>query len=250
MRMSRYAVAGGMLARAFVLALSTVLITANADPVLTLEVGPLMNRQQFQNTLGQGQGNGNFRFSGEESMNEMWSLTYDVTANEDPFISANFTFQNVSALTQQFVVAASVPINPAVLPSSLIGGSFGGSLTDSDFSGSATLSTVMGSPMYYGEIDGTGVLPIYTHPYSLSASAFGGETVNIAAVNSGLPGPSIPGPAATNSIGITHTFSLTPGDSVSFTSFFVVEPIPEPATLGLIALFSGAIYYARRFFAS
>jgi hypothetical protein len=57
----------------------------------------------------------------------------------------------------------------------------------------------------------------------------------------GTPIPSQPGPAALATIGITIDFTLTPGDSATFTSVFVVESIPEPGTglmvgLGLIAL--------------
>jgi len=52
----------------------------------------------------------------------------------------------------------------------------------------------------------------------------------------GTPIPSAPGPAALASIGINLEFTLTPGDSASFTSIFVVEPIPEPNTFALVAL--------------
>jgi hypothetical protein len=240
----------GLLVAFVTVAAAAIFIPAHADPVLTLDVGPLMEPMRIQNQDRNGLGEGNYGFKGTNSMSGMWELTYNVTANEDPYINAQFGFQNLSSMTQQFILASSIPISPDVVPSSLIGGSFGGSLTDANGSGGATLSTANGNPLYYGQIDGSGVLPIYSDPYSLSASSFAGQTVNIPAVNSGLPGPSISGPAATNSIGITHIFSLTPGDSVSFTSYFVVEPIPEPATLGLIALFSGSIYFARRFFNS
>jgi hypothetical protein len=40
-------------------------------------------------------------------------------------------------------------------------------------------------------------------------------------------------PAALSTIGIRLDFTLTPGDSASFTSVFVVQPVPEPASIAL-----------------
>ena len=37
-------------------------------------------------------------------------------------------------------------------------------------------------------------------------------------------------------IAIQIKFTLTPGDQASFTSVFVVEPVPEPTTIGLVSL--------------
>ena len=219
----------------------------NADPVLTFKVGPLMNPVSITNTQGQANGKGGYQFSGNANMMNMWSLTYDVTAVEDPVINAQIGFVNNSSMTQQFVISSSIPITPALLPSSLIGGSFGGSVTDVSGDGNAVVSTVMGSPMYHGEIDGAGVLPLYSHPTSFTVSS-AYDTVNIPSVNSGLPIPSTPGPAALNTIGITHIFTLTPGDSVSFTSVFVAEVIPEPGTVSLIAASAAGIAFIRRRF--
>ena len=44
------------------------------------------------------------------------------------------------------------------------------------------------------------------------------------------------GPNALTSIGIEHQFSLTPGDRATFTSFFNVQPVPEPTSLSLLAI--------------
>ena len=247
MKTSKYLGVNSLLVAVIFLA-GVVHIPANADPVLSFNVGPLMDPMMIVDDEGELNGDGSYHFSGEASMMGMWMLTYDVSAIEDPVINAQIGFVNTSSVTQSFVIAASIPIFPQVLPSSLIGGSFGGSVTDLSGDGNAFVSTVgMGTPMYQGEIDGTGVLPIYPHSTSFSvASPYG--TANIPAIQAGAPIPSLPGPAALSSIGITHKFTLTPGDSVSFTSVFVVEPIPEPATMGLLGLVTGGLYFARRFF--
>jgi hypothetical protein len=54
----------------------------------------------------------------------------------------------------------------------------------------------------------------------------------------GNPIPSLAGPSALASIGIDLEFTLTPGDSASFTSIFVVVPVPvpEPGTFSLVSL--------------
>lgn len=234
------------LSLAFLLAAGAV----SADPVLQLRAGPMMDPVDMNVMGGVDNGDGTYDFDGEASMENMWSLTYDMTVDPDPFISANFSFANMSSMTQSFILSWTLPISPSLAPSSLVGGSFGGSLTDSNFDGNAAVGTVMGTAMYSGELDGVGVLPIYAHNTSFSASAFPGQTVNIPAANVGLPGPSIPGPAASSTIGITHTFTLTPGDSVSFTSFFVAEAIPEPTSVALMTMVGGAGFVIRRKFFS
>jgi hypothetical protein len=64
--------------------------------------------------------------------------------------------------------------------------------------------------------------------------AFGGQTITIPALNPGLPGPTLPSGPALATIGIVHRFTLSPGDSMSATSFFTV--VPEPASIALAAI--------------
>ena len=124
-----------------------------------------------------------------------------------------------------------VPIVPQ-LPATFYGGSTGGSVTDANNDGVGGVSTVAGLPFYAGQIDGATVLPIYADPTNFPI-LFAGQTLNIPAQNPGLPGPTLPGPPAFATIGIVHNFSLSAGDSTATTSFFVVEPVPEPTTLAL-----------------
>jgi hypothetical protein len=160
----------------------------------------------------------------------------------DPFTDLNFTMKNNTLVTLQYIVSITLPTGP-LGPSTLYGGSAGGSVTDANFSaGGATLSTIGGGvPFYRGVYDGGLILPIYPDPSSFSATT--GATTNIPALTVGLNGfgfPTLPGPAVVATIGIVHEFTLTAGDSMGATSNFRVEIIPEPAAcvLAICGLFA------------
>ncbi|HRX86627.1 MAG TPA: PEP-CTERM sorting domain-containing protein, partial [Phycisphaerae bacterium] len=142
-----------------------------------------------------------------------------------------------------YTLLSTLPIAPAVTPASLMGGSVGGSVTDANFNGVGGAATAPGMPLYAGLMDGVSVLPIYPDPNAWNVT-FQGETVNIPSVNAGLPGPVIPGPAVINDIGIQNQFTLTPGDRVALTAFFVVTP--EPSSCVLMMLGVAALVGRRR----
>jgi hypothetical protein len=168
---------------------------------------------------------------------------YNVSLDFDPFISASVDVVNNTALTQTYTLIFTLPIAPAITTGSLIGGSTQGGLTDANFNGIGTLSTVgPGTALYYGQIDGVDVLPLFSHLKTINVPFAGGSASD--STSAGLPGPTIPGPNALTSIGIKHQFSLTPGDRATFTSFFVVNPVPEPSSLSLLAI--GVLMVLRR----
>ena len=168
---------------------------------------------------------------------------WDISLNEDPFVSSNFGFLNTGA-TATFTIVSSIPIAP--LAGTRIGGSSGGSVTDANFDGVGGLTTVAPDALYVGLIDGVPVLvsELHADPFSVGFS-FNGETVNIPNVSFGLPGPTTIGPAVAASIGIRNRFELTGGDSVALTNFFVVELVPEPGT-GLLLAFGLALLSRHR----
>jgi hypothetical protein len=164
-----------------------------------------------------------------------WTLTdLRVSGNIDPFASLNYAITNNAGVTLLFTVSVTVPVSPQG-PATVHGGSMGQTLTDANFNGLGAVATSGGLPLYQGQIDGATVLSIYPDPYLLSVP-FAGASVNVPAVNVGLPGPTLPSGPALSTIGIINRFTLTPGDIFSGNSFFVVLPVPEPNTLALLAL--------------
>jgi hypothetical protein len=72
------------------------------------------------------------------------------------------------------------------------------------------------------------------------------ESTDIPDDDFGTPIPSQAGPAALTDIAIQLKFKLSPGDSASFTSVFVVQPVPEPTAITLLGLGSLALLARRR----
>ena len=74
------------------------------------------------------------------------------------------------------------------------------------------ITSLPGTPFYAGMIDGATVLSIYPDPTSFAfLFASPGQTVNIPALNPGLPGPTLLGGPALETIGIEHEFALSRG---------------------------------------
>jgi hypothetical protein len=172
---------------------------------------------------------------------DSWNMSFDV----DPIVSGITSVTNVGVTTQQFTLTFTLPVVP-VLPSSLMGGSIQGGVTDNTLNfTNAVLSTAVGSSFYTALIDGVSVQTLYNHLTTVTAP-FDGGSANLAAASFGLPGITQPGPAANVSIAIRLDFTLTPGDSASFTSNFLVIPVPEPGTALLLAFGLGALALRRR----
>ncbi len=167
---------------------------------------------------------------------------HDMTVGFDPFISASVDVINNTASVQNYTLIFTLPIS-AIIGGTRIGGSTQGGMTDANFNG-GSLSTIAGSSLYSGQIDGLDILSLFGDPTSINAPFNGGSASSF--TSAGLPGPTLSGPLnALSTIGIKQTFSLTPGDRATFTSVFIVEPVPEPAALSLLAI-GGLMVLARR----
>jgi hypothetical protein len=175
----------------------------------------------------------------------LFTLTIsNITFSTDPFMSASVDVQNNTLAVQSYDLIFTTPVSPSITSSFLIGGSTQGGVTDAFPDGIGIVTNNGAAPLYYGQINGTGVLALLSNPTSIVAPFAGGSASTNA--NAGLPGPTIPfGSITMTSIGIEHQFTLTPGDRATFTSFFEAVPVPEPASLSLLAI-GGLMIVCRR----
>ncbi len=173
---------------------------------------------------------------------DSWNLFVD----SDPVINGIVAVTNLGAVTQQFTLLFTLPIAPPIPGGTLIGGSIQGGATDNNGNGVTLSSTGLGSAFYTARIDGADVQSLYLNPQSFSAGSF--LSLSVPALAFGTPIPSQAGPAALTNIGIRLDFLLTPGDSASFTSNFVVQPqvIPLPPALLLFGGALSALGFVRR----
>lgn len=215
--------------------LATVAITgsANAGNGLSIQFSVDNGAPAIFNPSGSDQGS-YFNYAGFESDLSTYTLGYDINADAEPavnFLNGNIVIQNIDVVAHTYSITFILPIS-AIRPGSLLGGSVAGGLT-TDFDG-GSLSTVGQGPVWSALINGNVVATLLDGPASWGKAGAG--SVDIPGESFGDPIPSLPGPAVSGSIAVNLTFTLTAGDQASFTSIFVVESIPAPATLALLGL--------------
>jgi len=161
-----------------------------------------------------------------------WSLVWDITLKQDPFIAGTLTVRNISTIARDFNITLSLPITPP-LSSSLYGGSLSATLTDTNGDLSASLQPIS-TPIYRGTIDGSTTLQLFAIGLNCFGSSAGCTATG--SDSSGLPGPTLAGPAVNSSIGTLLSFNLSAGDTVVFNTRFDVVPVPLPAALPLFSM--------------
>ena len=214
-------------------------------PTLTLGSTVLSNDDVHAN------GDGSFTVSGQQqggtfNGGAVWDLQWNLTISQDPFIAGSLTLTNLTNTTRNFNLMFGLPVTPAFSPS-LYGGSLSASLLDLNGDLSATLAPIGGPSIYRGTIDGNSVLSLFAVDLNCFGSSAGCTASG--ADSNGLPGPTLRGPGVVGSIGTLLNFSLSPGDRVSFTTNFTVEPpatVPLPAALPLLLLGLGTLAARRR----
>ncbi len=167
------------------------------------------------------------------------TLSWAYLVDPDPFITGTFTLSNATASTQAYVVDFTLPISPA-MSASTISGQMAGTLTDADGSGSALMTSIGGGPVYTALADDIFVHGLMSNANQSVSTQFGTTSFSGGSFGQGAP---LAGPAINSTIAIRFSFNLSAGDSVSFSSIFVANPVPAP---GAIALGLLATVFARR----
>ena len=166
------------------------------------------------------------------------SLSFNLNGDPDPLITGNLTVENLLLPSVDITLVVILPIAPMIPGGTTMTGSAALTLT-SDIGG-GSFSTLAGSPLWQGLIDGVSAgaaASLFSDPFGMVNPGFGsqGSSANF--------GP-VAGPAALNSIGIEINFSLSQLDQASITSVFHVVAIPGPGVIALLAV--GAVGTRRR----
>jgi len=226
--------------------------SANADtttiPDLMLHVGNGISSYSFNAaTQGNAWSNGNSTFGYQGTVTNPidtgggFKVSWGLLVNPDPFIVGNLVVTNTSGSTQSFFLDVALPIGFA-MANTLIGGSVTGTVTDLTGDGATVSSLPTGGPIYRALTDVDGgfngnLAGSLLAGASATAGAFQSKTIGPASF--GDPIPSQAYGAVNTNIAIRLAFTLTAGDSASFTSLFVVV-VPAPAgaiaMLGLVGL--------------
>lgn len=171
------------------------------------------------------------------------TLTWHMMVDPDPFVQGTFTVSNDSNETREYTIDFVLPISPAIPDASFIAGSVSGTVTDSNGNGSALMSSIGGGSVYNAFIDGAPVRTLMGNSAVGVSTAFG--TTSFGAESFGYPIGSVQGPGASTSIALQFRFSLSAGDTASFSSIFIVNPVPAPGAIALLAV-AGACNRRRR----
>lgn len=182
-------------------------------------------------------GNGTFNYAdnlgGGGDPTFSFNLTGDPNLSGAPLalVSGNLVVENLTQDTIDVELLVVLPLSTTFEEGSMILGSAAIGFTSA---GAGTVSSFGGNPVWQALIDGSPVgepAELFDDPFSIVRTATGSSSGG--SQNFGLPVP-VPGPAATDSIGIRIRFSLTPLDQASMTSVFRV--VPGPTTLFAIAV--------------
>ena len=182
-------------------------------------------------------------YSGAANKTGMGSLSWAFLVDPDPFITGTLTYTNTTSAALDYTIDFTLNIDPVLHGGSYIAGQFSGTLTDANGSGSASLTSIAGGgPVYTALGDGAAIQGLMSNASQSVSSPWG--TTSFSGGSFGYPIGSMVGPAIHNTIGIRYAFTLSAGDSISFSSIFIANPVPAPGALALA--FVGCVVGGRR----
>ena len=183
---------------------------------------------------------GIFEYGGELSWAEC-DFSWENELEVDPGLGFGLSITNTQSFTETFSVVLDVQV-PGWSNGTLQGASIGGSVSDTNFDGTASLTSSQFLMNTF--LDGTSQIEL-GGGLDVLVSQFAG-TDTFGPFSTGLSGGSatIIGPQSTQgNLAIQIDFTLSAGDTASFSGGYLVDYVPAPA--GLLAL-SGLVLARRR----
>ena len=157
-------------------------------------------------------------------------LSWDLHTNADPFVTGVINVLNFTGSTTTFTLNYLQPVAPAIV-NGVGTGSIAIGIQDVFNSGTGSLTSAGGGPIYTPQVDGS----VFGAGELLAGTSLNvttqGETVSTTANF----GPTAVG-AVGSSLGLEIEFSLTNLDLATGTSVFEVVEVPEPSSMVLLAM--------------
>ena len=162
-------------------------------------------------------------------------VAVDTTASTRGVIGGQFSIVNATAAVQTFTIdiSAGTVVQGS---SSLTGGSVSGVLTgnaDGGFFGSAGGQSIWSASIRSGGTS-SAVASLLNAPYSVTSGA--NLVASIPGQSFGTPIPSLPSVAMGDAMALRLVFQLGAGDQVDLTTAFVVEAVPAPGAIAMLAI--------------
>lgn len=162
-------------------------------------------------------------------------VAVDTEASPRGVLGGQFSILNATASVQTFTIdiSASTLVQGT---SSLTGGSVSGVLTgngDGGFFGSSGSQSIWNASIRNGATNSL-VATLLNSPYSVTSGA--NLVASIPGQSFGTPIPSLPSVAMGNAMSLRLVFQLGAGDQVDLTTAFVVEAVPAPGAIAMLAI--------------